>query len=179
MLLTIILLDKLNISNNIIIFFLNYFFPLFICLFIIPIIILKKQEKKLEYNEILKINIRQTKNKISLLLLITVLIIMFNFNKIGNFNIMIFFIIAFFEEFYYRGVIYYKIKKINLSIFSQILLNAIFFTFIAHNARSDISSYIYVFNAGIVLTFFRYYFDDLLIPILYHWIYNLITIISK
>jgi len=111
--------------------------------------------------------------------IITMYVYVFNFSDIDNTTLVILSLqtlfVAFSEEFWARGLMYYFINKIFKKPIVVVLTTSIVFAFVTHSSRSFLENLIFRLPCSIFITFLYYKTKRLSYPIAFHFIYNILA----
>lgn len=151
--------------------------PLFISLFIIPYVFAVKGQK-MNKNDLLlskpKGKTVSTVNYVSILLSIIITVYFFSNEPMFLYVVIInFIVIAFVEEFFFRGYVQQRLLRI-LGPVASITISSALFAFILHSNMSFTDNLIYRMPVGLILGFIAYKSQSIWPAVNLHYGYNVL-----
>lgn len=157
----------------------SFSLPMLITLTIIPLTI----QFFLQHNTFENLGFSRTPQKWSLIVcaFLGVFIVAVTYTLSGNKEIEIsagticfhFLIVAISEEVILRSVIMYEMRTLVSNPFILCIMNAVIFAFVYHSSEDFLSNLLIRVPLGLVLSYSRLKSNDIYLPIMLHWAYNM------
>lgn len=163
----------------------SFSLPMLISLAVIPLTI----QILVQHNSFEKLGFSRTPKRWSLIFcaVLSLVVIGTTYILYKNMNMEVsvgticfhFLIVAISEEVILRSVIMYEMKMLVSNKFILCVINAVIFAFVYHSNEDFLSNLLVRVPLGFVLSYLRLVSNDIYLPIMFHWAYNMsVTVIG-